>query len=441
MMKRQVSPKAVAVTILVMLGAVQLLYWRLLVYTPPGKPMEMKGGGMMGKSVVAHFGLKDSPVETWAGNPTPGFQDGRGRRAAFDGPAAIALGPDRCIYVADSRNHRIRKVAPDGDVSTVAGSGPVDSLNPGFADGPVQESRFRFPAGVVAAPNGDIFVADTGNHRIRLIRGGQVYTYAGSDTPRDEDGSPGGGFADGPGESARFSSPASLALDKSGNLYVADIGNRAIRKITRGRVVSTAFRGEPLEVPASLHVRGDGSLLIADPGKGMLYSLTGNSLQPAALGEIIWEGYLYDTTGLGQFRVKQPAALAETSDGLLFLADTHWHALFFLSPERKAFLVAGTVSAESPSSGYYDGNGEKALFLNPVSLAPGPQGTVYISDFGNNCIRKFTLNASAGDLLTPPPSPVGKSPQWIQDYSQRQRQQRAGERPSPPDANGKEQRP
>jgi len=414
-MRRQVSPKVVAFSILVVLGIIQLLYWRGLVWQPKGSP-QMKGGGIsMQPPAAAHGGLKEALVETLAGDGTPGYQDGRTYRARFDGPAAIASGPDGCLYVADSRNHRIRRITPEGVVTTVAGGGPVATLAGSFADGPVEESRFRLPAGIAVARSGDIYVADTGNHRLRLIRGGKVSTLAGGDTPRDEDGFPGGGYADGPGSSARFHSPAGLALDVSGNLYVADVGNQAIRKVAPGGTVNTLAHGAPLVAPSALCLLPDGSLMVADPGQGKLFALSGGSLQPVGDGQIIWPNFHSDPAGLGQFRLQQPSAIVEAADGLLYVADSTWNSLFFLTPDRKAFLVAGSVILGHPSGGYYDGSGEKAGFLTPVSFASGPRGTLYVADFGNNCIRKLTAHISPDLLLSPsPPSRPGGA-RWLQE--------------------------
>ena len=133
------------------------------------------------------------------------------------------------LIVADAANHSIRKVlvhrTVDRCVLTLSGSG-----EPGFADGPCKDASFNDPKDVAIASNGDIFVADTSNHRIRKISQGVVTTLAGSGTA---------GFEDGQGENAAFADPESVAIDLHGNIVVADTNNHSIRRVTPQGEVST----------------------------------------------------------------------------------------------------------------------------------------------------------------------------------------------------------
>jgi subtilisin family serine protease len=154
-----------------------------------------------------------------AGSGTAGFADGIGTNASFHSPAGVALDSAGNVYVADQENHRIRKITPAGVVSTLAGSGTA-----GFADGTGTSASFNIPTGVAVAVGGDVYVADNFNHRIRKITpAGVVTTIAGSGLSR---------FADGNGTAAAFANPASVAVDLLGNIYVADVNNYRIRKIT-----------------------------------------------------------------------------------------------------------------------------------------------------------------------------------------------------------------
>lgn len=159
-------------------------------------------------------------VSTLAGGKTEGFVDGSGEMAMFGYPVSLATDLSGNIYVADQKNHSIRRVTPTGVVSTVAGNG-----TPGYVDGPTGVALFRTPASVALDALGNTYVADAMNHRIRKISvDKQVSTLAGYEIP---------GFADGPGDQARFFTPVGIAVDRSGkNIYVADRGNQRIRKIS-----------------------------------------------------------------------------------------------------------------------------------------------------------------------------------------------------------------
>lgn len=160
----------------------------------------------------------DGKVNTLAGKRR-GFADGVGVDALFRDPVDLALDGRGNVYVADQGNHCIRKITPDGQVTTLAGSGTA-----GYADGTGKSARFNAPEGVAVDKRGMVYVSDTENNRIRRITpDGVVSTIAG-------DGQ--AGFVDGPGHLAQFKRPRGLALDpKGGYLYVADRDNRRIRKI------------------------------------------------------------------------------------------------------------------------------------------------------------------------------------------------------------------
>ena len=163
-------------------------------------------------------------VTTVAGKAgVTGTANGRGAAARFDGPAGIARDASGDLYVTDLMNDTIRKIAPDGMVSTFAGKPRVA----GYADGRGPAARFYQPSGTACSASGDLYVADCNYNTIRKITpDGLVTTVAGDANVR--------GSADGPGPVARFNVPGSLALGADGTLYVSDAGNYTVRKITWG---------------------------------------------------------------------------------------------------------------------------------------------------------------------------------------------------------------
>ena len=168
-------------------------------------------------------------VTTLAGNGRAGFRDGTGTKegtAEFNGPVGVACDGAGNVYVADDRNHAIRRIGPDGTTTTVAGTGTA-----GLRDGVGRDALFHNPRAVAVGPDGAVYIADAGNNKIRrLASDARVTTLAGAGRA---------GFADGPGARAELNGPAGLVVDADGVVYVADTLNHRIRRIRPDGTVTT----------------------------------------------------------------------------------------------------------------------------------------------------------------------------------------------------------
>ena len=203
----------------------------------------------------------DGSVSTLAGGEL-GYSDGVGEQARFRTPSGLAIDRGGALYVADTGNNLIRRIAPDGVVTTVAGG-----LDAGFRDSPGAQARFNAPVGVAVDGAGRIIVADSYNDRIRAIHpDGSVVTIAGTGEP---------GAADGPALEAQFDTPCGVAVDAAGNVYVADTGNGAVRQISPTGVVSTVGPPPPFGLlrPIGIAVGSDGMVYVTDD-RGRVIEIT-----------------------------------------------------------------------------------------------------------------------------------------------------------------------
>lgn len=298
----------------------------------------------------------DGAVSTLAGGKE-GFIDGLGAAAAFNTPSAIALDHLGNLYVADTGNHAIRRIAPDGAVTTLAGNG-----SPGYVDGIGRAAQFNGPVGIAVDDAGIVYVADTYNDRIRRIaQDGTVTTLAGTGKPN---------LFDGPGTAAAFDTPSALAVDHDGNLYIADTGNNAVRRLRPDGTVDTlalppeAERRPALRRPVGLAVTRDGYLYIVASAGGRILQMTPTGeFRPLEDTDHPLEPNGFGSDGTVQ--LNGPRGIAVARDGSLVVADANAHRLHRLAPPRAG--EAAPVLARPPLQ----------RRTAPMPWPLGPQDTVH----------------------------------------------------------------
>ncbi len=342
-------------------------------------------------------------VSTLAGVWQAGFADGQGAAARFNAPLGICVDADDNVIVADFRNARIRRITPQGVVTTIAGGVQ------GFANGTGSAARFNGPAGVAIDRNGNIFVADYGNNRIRMIApNGFVSTVAGSGTY---------GTRNGVGVNAQFARPSGIAVDDAGNIFVLDSGSNLVRKIDTGRYVSTlagqyngyadgqganalfSFSG----AAPQLTLDGEGNLIIADFFNSRIRKVTQEGVVTTIAGggegdgSALQAGFFF-ATGITRDR-----------NGDYLIAD--WHN----ATVRKWTLADNqvrTIAGRTGVEGWQDGPALQAIFTRPGAIAVNSRGEIFVSDYFTHTIRKLggfvapTPRPSPTVTVTPTPQPT-----------------------------------
>ena len=311
-------------------------------------------------------------------------------------PSDVAVDGAGNFFIADNWNHRIRKVDSAGVITTVAGTG----WGGGFSGdgGPATAARLNYPTGVAVDGAGNLFIADPDNHRIRKVdSAGVITTVAGT----GEEGFSGDG---GPATSARLDSPHGVAVDGAGNLFIADGGNRRIRKVDTAGVITTVagtgrrygFSGDggpavdaQLRYPAGVTVDGAGNLFIAEWGNQRIRKVDSSGVITTVAG-----------TGLGDggpatsARLYRPGGVAVDGAGNLFIVDGGNDRIRKVDSAGVITTVAGTGRRGIVGDG---GPAVDARLYEPEGVAVDGAGNLFIADSANFRIRKVD---TAGVITT-----------------------------------------
>ena len=328
-----------------------------------------------------------------------GSADGTGTAARFDEPSGVAVDGAGNVFVADAANNTIRKITPAGVTTTLAGI----AGSHGSAGGTGIAASFYAPSGVAVDGAGNVLVADAGNQTIREVTATGVVTMLAGATGL-------AGSADGTGAAASFNKPQGVAVDGTGNVFVADTDNNTIRKITPTGVVTT-FAGtagswgsvdgtgaaasftlaDGHHLAAAVAADGVGSVFVADltsirkiTPSGVVTTLAGI---PGSCNILNSCSGIGSTDGTGATaRFSFPSGVAVDSTGNLFVADTYNNTIRKVTPTGTVTTFAGSASA----SGNTDGTGTLARFIEPEGVAVDGAGNVFVADTYNNTIRKIT---------------------------------------------------
>jgi sugar lactone lactonase YvrE len=367
--------------------------------------------GLLAATIASGQSIYSTPYTfaTLAGatNGVAGGNDGTNSGAQFNGPQDVAVDGAGNVYVADTENNTIRKLAHAGTnwvVTTIAGM----VQNPGFADGTNLDAQFSSPSAIAVDINSNLYVADAGNNTIRKITPSGTNwvttTIAGSAEIS--------GFADGTNSTALFSFPSGITVDTNGNLYVSDTDNSIIRKITLSGTnwVTTTIAGSVGNFgssdgigtnalffgTANITVDANGNLYVVDVVNDTIRKITPvvtNWMVSTIAGQVGSAGFNDGTNLAAQFSFESdagvfvPSGISSDSAGNLYVADTGNGTIRKMTPSGTNWVTT-TLAGVVGSVGSTDGTGTNALFNSPEGIAADGAGNLYVADTGNNTIRK-----------------------------------------------------
>ncbi|MFE9680875.1 RICIN domain-containing protein [Streptomyces sp. NPDC006285] len=340
-----------------------------------------------------------SSISTVAGTGVAGREgdDKPAFSAQLNRPYAVAMDSAGTLYIVDHNNHRVRKVTTDGQIRAVAGTGVA---GPEGDSGPAALAQLNGPRSVAADSTGVLYIADSGNHRVRKVTAdGKISTIVGTGTAgRTPDGER--------ATDAQLNVPAGVAVDSIGTLYVSDLNNHQIRKVTTdGRISTLAGTGvagpggddglavsAQLNSPYGLAVDGAGDVYVADSGNHRVRKVTADGKISTVVGTGI-AGHAPDGSPATSAQLHLPVGVAVDSAGNLYIADHHNHQVRKVTTEGKISTVAGTGAA---TFGGDDSPADSAQLNFPHGLAVDCVDALYIADSANHRVRKVASAKMTG---------------------------------------------
>jgi sugar lactone lactonase YvrE len=367
---------------------------------------------------------------------------GLATKASLSNPATIAVGPDGSLYIAESNSHRIRCVDTAGIITTVAGDGWEGRSGEGRHRGDgglATKASLDQPRGLAVSASGELYIADTFNHRVRKVdREGVITTVAGSGPSGDDRGGYSGDG--GPATLARLNCPYGIALDSDDSFYITDLANHCVRKVDAAGIITTIVGSGPtadnkggyggdggpaaqarLNKPSGVALGHDGSLYIADilnhrvrkvDSAGIISTVAGHGATGEGLGQ-----YAGDGGPATQASLNCPAGIVLAPDGSLYIADLRNDRVRKVDRHGIITTVAGTGQRDDSGDG---GPAVDADLWAPEGLAVGVDGSLYIAELYGDRVRRIapdgTISTFAGrgvpsarvrpgPLSDPPPSP------------------------------------
>ena len=319
-------------------------------------------------------------ITTVAGNGAAGFADGSDPTTVqFNSPNLIALDSKGALYIADTTNHRVRMISGN-TVTTIAGTG---NIGQGGNNGPAASATLNSPGGVAVDSAGTIYIADTGNNMIRKISGGTITLFAGT-------GNANYSGDNGPALNAELSGPTGVAVDSAGNLYIADTNNNLIRKVDKsGNITSyvggTGPTARSLNHPTGVWIDAANVLYISDTGNRRIAKFANNVFTNIAGNQSV--GFSGDGGPATRAMLNNPVGIAVDSAGNLYIADANNSRIRKVTTDGNIVTIAGKGGASYSGDG---GPATSAGLFFPRGIAVDPGGKVYIADTQNNVIRLLT---------------------------------------------------